>query len=75
MLSRALPRHWYLFKIAASADGISTIQVLCLPLVVDLRKVIASDLISVVWSASASDTRQPVNTQIPNRARWRKHPP
>ncbi|MHC5774371.1 MAG: hypothetical protein ACYTXP_10920 [Nostoc sp.] len=52
-------------SIAASPGGMSTIRVLCLPLVVDLLKVIAQHLISVVWSASASDTRQPVNRQIP----------
>ncbi len=39
---------WYSPSIAASPAGMSTIQVLCLPLVVDLRKVIAPDLISVV---------------------------
>ncbi len=36
---------WYSSSIAASAGGISTIRILCFPLVIDLRKVIAPDLI------------------------------
>lgn len=50
---------------------ISTTRVLSFPLVVDFLKVNVSPMISVVWSASASDTRQPVNRQMPNKARSR----
>ena len=50
----------------------STTRVFSLPLVVDFLKVNVSPLISVVWSASASDTRQPVNKQMPNKARSRE---
>ncbi len=49
----------------------STTRVFNLPLVVDFLKVKVPPLISVVWSASASDTRQPVNKQMPNKARSR----
>ncbi|MEH1929396.1 hypothetical protein [Nostoc sp.] len=52
-------------SIAANPGGMSTIRVLCLPLMEYALKVIAQHLVSVVWSASASDTRQPVNRQIP----------
>ncbi|WP_223278644.1 hypothetical protein [Nostoc sp. 'Peltigera membranacea cyanobiont' 232] len=43
-------------SIAASPGGMSTIRVLCLPLVEYALKAIAQHLISVVWSTSASDT-------------------
>ncbi|MBW4639783.1 MAG: hypothetical protein KME05_16415 [Gloeocapsa sp. UFS-A4-WI-NPMV-4B04] len=49
----------------------STTLVLSLPLVVDFRKVSTPERMSVVRSATASDTRQPVNKQMPNKARSR----
>lgn len=46
----------------------STARVLSLPFVVDFLKVSVPPLMSVVWSAKASDTRQPVNKQMANSA-------
>ncbi len=54
-----------------SPGWISTTRVLSLPLVVDFLKVKVSPLMSVVWSAKASDMRHPVNKQMPNKARSR----
>lgn len=59
---------WCKVSSSASPGWISITRVRSLPLVVDFLKVRDPPLISVVWSASASDTRQPVNKQIPNSA-------
>ena len=57
---------WYSANSWARPGWMSTTRVLSLPLVVDFLKVNVSPLISVVWSAKASDTRQLVNKQMPN---------
>ncbi len=51
--AKAVPRS----PRARKPDAMSTIRLLCLPLVVDLLIVIAPNLILVVWSASASNTQ------------------
>lgn len=56
---------------AASPGSISMARVLSFPLVVDFLNVSVSPLMSVVWSLRASETRQPVYKQMPNKARSR----
>jgi hypothetical protein len=62
---------WYSPSSLARSGWISTTRVFSLPLVVDFLKVKVPPLISVVSCAKASDTRQPVNKQMPNIARSR----
>ena len=59
---------WWASSSWANPGWMSTTRVLSFPFVVDFLKINIPPMRSVVWSASASDTRQPVNKQMPNSA-------